>query len=136
MGYNATVVILNDRLHEIEKDLEFGQKLSQLILMNDRKNYPHLKNTIPYHYGIDVAGVNHADVTSVVVTGGNCGTEIFSEYYGDYDLNTQQGLTKLVQMMASKLGCKLVADNSEEGRFNMDKERFKENPDEVLKSLE
>jgi len=134
MGYNSTVLILNDRLHEIEKDPEFGYKISQLILMNSRKEYPHLKSTIPYHYGCEVAAVNHADVTSVVVTGGNFSQEIFTDYR-DYDLDTQEGLTKLVKMMASKLGYRLVTDVSQKGQFERDNERFKKDPNEVLKSL-
>jgi len=29
MGYNTAVVLLNDTMHEIERDTEFGQKLAQ-----------------------------------------------------------------------------------------------------------
>lgn len=68
MGYNATVVVLLDRLHEIERDPEFGKKLADAIKMH---NYPREK---PFVTGqTQVVDVQHADTLQIVAVGANSG---------------------------------------------------------------
>ena len=79
MGYNATVVVLLDRLDEIEKDPEFGKKLSAAIRY--KASHRHAKRgDLGYQPCGDeatgqtqVVSVEHADYTQIVAVGGNCG---------------------------------------------------------------
>ncbi len=72
MGYNSTILILNDRLHEIENDPEFGKKVARAIrehfVADERKPYITGQTTV-----IDVC---HADVMQILAVGGNCGRVI------------------------------------------------------------
>jgi hypothetical protein len=87
MGYNATVVVLLDRLDEIEKDPEFGKKLSAAIRARAsyrgwEDKYPDRAN--PYVPGQTyVADVAHADALQIVAVGGNTGRVIAHCYYTD-----------------------------------------------------
>ena len=72
MGYNSTILVLNDRLHEIEGDPEFGKKVANAIrshhVRNDRQPYITGQTTV-----IDV---QHADTMQVIAVGGNTGRVI------------------------------------------------------------
>lgn len=87
MGYNTTVVIMNDALDQIEKDPQFGKNLSRAI--------QHL--TVTNGQPVDVYAGNHcnaataieshhADGTVVVAVGQNY-AEVLNHYmiypYGD-----------------------------------------------------
>lgn len=63
MGFNTAVIILNDHLHEIEKDPEFGQKLAHAIRVAGREGQ--------YNSGFDVLPTQHADTMQVCIVGGN-----------------------------------------------------------------
>ena len=80
MGFNATVVILNDRLSEIERDPEFGKKLARAIRCFDRSR----PERMPYVTGqTQVIEVAHADTLQVVAIGGNTGRVIGYGCYRD-----------------------------------------------------
>lgn len=78
MGYNAVLVVLNDRLDEIERDPEFGRKVAAAIRYQgayDETGAPGRSK--PYVTGqTQVISVAHADVTQVVAVGANCGRVI------------------------------------------------------------
>ncbi len=79
MGFNTTVVILNDMLGEIERDPEFGKKLVAAIRSFDRTR----PERMPYVTGqTQVIGHHHADGMMVFAVGGNTGREI--GYGGNY----------------------------------------------------
>lgn len=67
MGLNTTVVILNDYLHDIENDPEFGKKLSRAI-----KNSGFNDST----RGFQVVTCHHNSATSVIAVNGNRGRVI------------------------------------------------------------
>lgn len=75
MGYNATVVVLMDRLNEIENDPYFGKKLCDAIRYRAAYGPRGIdQRGIPYVPGqTDVVSVEHADVAQVVIVGANCG---------------------------------------------------------------
>ena len=92
MGYNATVVVLLDRLDEIERDPEFGKKLSAAIRY--RAVCPKDDPTRPgYRYAsaeatgqTQVIEVHHADGQMVVTVGGNTGRVLgYGGYYSADD---------------------------------------------------
>lgn len=82
MGYNSTILILNDNLHEIENDPEFGKKIAQAIRAH---NTGHDE---PYITGqTTVLAVEHADTMQILAVGGNCGRVIgYSGYSSDDDV--------------------------------------------------
>lgn len=81
MGFNTTVVILNDALHEIEKDKDFGKNLVDAIM---RLNDPREKTPIYFASGNHcnpacVVETHHADFDVLIRVGGNTG-EVVAEY--------------------------------------------------------
>ena len=82
MGFNSTVLILNDNLHEIENDPEFGKKLARAIREhNTGHNEPHVTGQTT------VLAVEHADTMQILAVGGNCGRVIgYSHWSGDDDV--------------------------------------------------
>lgn len=66
MGFNTAVIILNDHLHSIESDPNFGKKLSDGIL--ETYNRPREKH---YHSEFDCLPSQHADWDQLVVIGQN-----------------------------------------------------------------
>ena len=103
MGFNSTVLILNDRIHEIENDQDFGKKVAEGI-----REFGYVdKYSKTYITGqTEVLSCQHASDMAVIAVGGNCGTKI----------DTLFGLThhkeadklKIVQQMAENLGYRLV----------------------------
>lgn len=69
MGWNSTVVILHDALHQIENDPEFGKKLGQAIRAGATGH--------DYGYGLAsrafIVASYHADQTLTIEVGGNTG---------------------------------------------------------------
>jgi len=75
MGYNTTVVVLNDALDQLEKDPDFGKKLAAGI----RKavfGKPVIVSVGNHANPVEVIETHHADMTSVVAVGGNCGNNL------------------------------------------------------------
>lgn len=63
MGFNTAVMILNDQLHLIEQNADFGKDLRHAIAMAHRDGGDH--------GGFAVLPSQHADYDQVVVIGGN-----------------------------------------------------------------
>lgn len=102
MGWNSTVVILHDCLDMIEKDADFGKKLSKGIMQMQT----------PSHYvlpgegtGFRVVESHHADSTTLVAVGGNCGTNLITTY--GWNHHTEEGQIRLLKELADKYGYNL-----------------------------
>lgn len=73
MGYNTTVVVLNDAIGDIENDPEFGKKLAQAI----KAFRPHVSNYVSAGCHVNAAQViesHHSSCDVIVSVGGNTGT--------------------------------------------------------------
>lgn len=75
MGFNTTVLILNDCLHEIAEDKEFGKKLACAIMQITNRE------SIDVSAGCcgnaaKVIETHHADYDVYIKVGGNCGEVI------------------------------------------------------------
>lgn len=72
MGLNTVVVILNDHLHRIRDDPEFGRKLADAI-----EAYPSDR----YHSSTSfrVVSMAHADYEQIVSVHGNIGAPVDSD---------------------------------------------------------
>ena len=95
MGFNSTVLILNDRLSEIEKDPKFGQKLSDAVRSFDYEDTYITGQT-------QVLSCQHASDTVIIGVGGNCGTRLDTLYHTNH--HTEADKLKIVQQMADNLG--------------------------------
>jgi hypothetical protein len=110
MGYNSTVVVMNDSLHTIAKDKNFGRNLELAILTvgrgemvdvvarDDRRTYCNAATVIETH---------HADTKTLIAVGGNTG-EIVSAYAGSYTADKLSMLKKLADDMGFTLRKKPV----------------------------
>lgn len=89
MGFNSVLLVLNDRLHEIEHDPEFGKKVARAIRAH---SWPGEQ---PYITGqTQVLSVHHADTLVVVAVGGNTGRVIG---HGHWTQNDDQLVRHLEQ---------------------------------------
>lgn len=113
MGYNTTIVVLNDGLNQIEKDPQIGKKLADAITSLSTAKYLAEKEGRPFH-GIDVSAgchanaiqvveTHHADQTAIVAVGGNYGREVIPPAYLFEGHQTHLQLC-LLKRLASELG--------------------------------
>lgn len=80
MGFNSVVVILNDRLNEIERDPEFGKKVADAI-----RSFG-ISQPEQYITGqTQVISVCHADTAQIVRVGANTGRPIGYGYWQQSD---------------------------------------------------
>jgi len=94
MGMNTTVVVLNDALHQIENDPEFGKNLAQAIRGNGYgdgsvRGGNHIN-------AAQVVETHHADANVVVVVGGNHG-ELLRGGYGHYRMSPEETAVQVLK---------------------------------------
>ncbi len=81
MGFNTTVVVLNDATHEIENDPKFGQKLVRAIRALAHGSQQDV--TAGNHCNAaTVIETHHADGNVLVAVGGNRGQSLEGGYAG------------------------------------------------------
>ena len=129
MGYNTVVVVLNDALQQIATDQDFGKKLVDAI-----------SATLTRGGNIDVSAGNHinaatvvtshhADFTSVITVGGNCGS-ILGSLYNQGRHTTDEDKLKILKSIADDMGYTLrkkPEDNREQNeRINLLPKKLKE----------
>ena len=76
MGYNTTVVIMNDALGDIKEDKDFGKRLYDAVLMVQRGMPVDVAAHGKHGIHINAATVietHHADMDVLVSVGGNAG---------------------------------------------------------------
>lgn len=64
MGYNSTVVVMNDALHAIAEDKEFGKKLSDAVL----RVSGHGSRPLQFRSDADVSAMSHVNAATVIET--------------------------------------------------------------------
>lgn len=102
MGWNTTILIRNDSMHEISKDPEFGRKVELAAGEWQRERQP-----------MDIPGTNamivhqdHADNSHVLIVGGNYGSDVGSTF--GYSHHKVEDQVRILKDVAKKLGYKLV----------------------------
>ena len=73
MGFNTTVVVLNDALESISRDGKFGCNLVDSIMSLGRSN---IVSAGEYVNAATVIETHHADLFSVVLVGRNTGSHL------------------------------------------------------------
>lgn len=103
MGLNTTVLVLNDRLGDIEKDQNLG-KLLALAINSHSSSEPQT----PVGHGVYVIETHHADDLAIVAVGGNT-SQVLGHVPADL-LNTapskEQDAKNIVRQLALRLGLK------------------------------
>jgi hypothetical protein len=79
MGFNTTVVVLNDALHYIERDPDFGKKLVAAIMSVGCYNKPVDVSAMGHRNAASVIECHHADHDVYVKVGGNYGEVVAPE---------------------------------------------------------
>jgi hypothetical protein len=103
MGYNTTVVVLNDALHEIRSDKEFGAKLYDAALTVNRGKPVDVSAGCRCN-AATVIESHHADGMHAVLIGGNYGEDL--GWVGGYSLDTdnEDHRVTLLRSLADRLG--------------------------------
>jgi len=119
MGYNTTVLILNDAFGEIERHPEeFVENLKPFVnggkfgLREARKNEIGESDVSfgvgNYANAASVIDVAHADSTQVIMVGGNCATLLGEAYYtGGH--HTKEGVKKALNQVLKDYGLKVIS---------------------------
>lgn len=72
MGFNSTLVVLNDALGYIADDKDFGKKVEQAVLMINRGNPVNISAGC-FVNAAHVVETHHNSAHSVIAVGGNLG---------------------------------------------------------------
>ena len=105
LGFNTTMIVLNDALDAIENDQDFGKKVANAIKQLNLRPDDGRGIDISSHGHANAATVveqHHADYTVLCAVGGNCVSVLGSVFA--YRHNTEQVQYQLLKMLADKLG--------------------------------
>lgn len=105
MGFNSTVVVLNDALHEIRNDPEFGKNLYDAVMGLSLRPDQRSRD-IPAGYHVNAASAietHHADQMHAILVGGNCGTDM--GYAGGYRVKWPDDARSILNNVGSQHGC-------------------------------
>jgi len=107
MGFNTTVVVLNDALHDIKEDKEFGKKLADAISHRSVTKDGVDVSAGSHMNAARVIETHHADGLEAVLVGGNCGEDL--GYIGSWQLDpgTPEGRKEVLRSLARLFGMKI-----------------------------
>ena len=105
MGYNTTLIVLNDALEEIKGDPEFGKKvaeaISRIVISEGRidisaGNHCNAASVVESH---------HADISRLVLLGGNLGRPIDGVSFSwRTDPETEEGRKDIMERLGAAWG--------------------------------
>jgi hypothetical protein len=103
MGYNTTVIVMDDALAAIANDPEFGKNLA--IACMDK--FSQQTGMVPVIAGkhlnaASVVDTHHADQTAIIAVGGNCATVM--AYHYDWRHHDPEVQERILKTLADKLG--------------------------------
>ena len=111
MGFNSTVLVLNDRLGEIEREPErFVKEMLHAIqrsAMAEQEDFYPGQST--------VMSCNHADVVTILAVGGNCAT-VMGRFHNGGRHHDEESQLKLLRELADKYGFSLRKKPAKKGR--------------------
>ncbi|KKN88763.1 hypothetical protein LCGC14_0243700 [marine sediment metagenome] len=98
MGFNSTVLVLNDRLGEIEREPE---KFVEAMLSGI---YGFGYEQVNFYPGQStVMSCTHADTVTILAVGGNCATKLGQFHNGGHH-HTEEAQVQLLRELADKYG--------------------------------
>lgn len=120
MGYNTSVVVMNDSLDAIAKDEFFGKKLADAITLVACRSADRIYNNdrnvsaLGHCNAVTVIESHHADYTHLIAVGGNYGTDL--GFVGGYTHHTEDAKVRLLQQLADNMGYRIVKKSKPRGR--------------------
>ncbi len=113
MGYNSTLVVINDALNDIAGDPEFGKKVVAAVQEWPNRGWDRRGG----HQGVDVSAgcyanaasvidVHHADRSALLFVGGNYGSKVGEARGWTHHEPADQ--LALLKQVAEQLGYRLV----------------------------
>jgi hypothetical protein len=104
VGFNTTIVICNDAMHEIAKDPHFGQKVSDAASQHISAQGPQY-----FAYSSKIVAQHHADGVSINLVGGNTGKCIGTSRRGDgsWARGNEQEIVRILREVAADYGYRL-----------------------------
>lgn len=103
MGFNTTVLVLNDGLDQIAKDKAFGERLANAISSRFIKGGPVTVSVGCHANPVTVLESHHADQMKPILVGGNYG-HIIEDTYLNYSIQDVALEIGLMQALAKKYG--------------------------------
>jgi hypothetical protein len=111
MGFNSTVLVLNDRLGEIERNPE--EFVKEMLYAIQRSGVDKQEG---FHPGqTTVMSCAHADTVTILAVGGNCATVMGRVHNGGHH-HTEEDQVKLLRELADKYGFSLRKKPAKKGR--------------------
>jgi hypothetical protein len=102
MGFNSTVLVLNDRLGEIEREPE--KFVKEMLYAIQRSGMDKQEDFYPGQS--TVMSCAHADTVTILAVGGNCATVMGRVHNGGHHY-TEEEQVDLLRMLADKYGFSL-----------------------------
>lgn len=107
MGFNSSLYISNDSLHEIENDPNFGAKVAQAIQKHYSSGKPVEIDTENRSRVACVMSCSHSTETTILAVGGNHST-VLATIPNEGKHSKEEDQVELLKQLASQLGYKLV----------------------------
>lgn len=109
MGYNSTILIMNDAMVQIEKDPKSFWENAFEALMDRRIHNQPVDFSIGNHSNGGLAISNtHADCVQVIAVGGNYASIIGSTFWGNQGHHEEEQQIKLLNDILNRKGYKVV----------------------------
>ncbi len=108
MGYNTTILILNDAMGDMQENpKEFVDNL--LLAVGEHRHDQRNDFAIGNHVnGGSVLAMSHADTINVIAVGGNYGTVLDQYYNPTAAHHTYEGKVMILKLLAEELGYKVT----------------------------
>lgn len=110
MGFNTSMLILNDCLSEIEQDPELGKKISQgvgMLARGEQVNITTVGGKCRSN-GITLVETHHADTDTVVMFGGNRAQVLSNAVWADAKEGDLSPDVKYLRSLAAQMGYTLT----------------------------
>jgi len=109
MGFNSTMVIMNDALGQIKADKDFGEKVYDAVLKCVDEYEPVDISSGNHCNAATVIDSHHADHYVAMIVGGNY-AQVLSPYAGHYnlDIKNKEDVKTLLRKIAEYINLKLA----------------------------
>ena len=96
MGFNTTMIIMNDALHEIEQDKEFGKKVYDASISALRLGPTNIRSGM-HSNAATIIETHHADLVKIIAIGGNYGQDL--GFVGSWSDSPEDYLRRLADLL-------------------------------------
>lgn len=112
MGYNTTLMVLNDAIHEIDKDpAGWWAKTKKVMAGSIGRGEGESYGFGNHANGFRVVAQDHADIVNVIAVGGNYAAILGRVYNGNQAIHDPEGQLRLLREIAAQHGYGLVKRN-------------------------